>query len=547
VAGNWHPLTVLSHMLDVQLFGLDAGAHHLTNLVLHIACTVLLSGLLYAISGSLGKSAFVAGLFALHPMHVESVAWVSERKDVLSALFLILTLWEYSRYAQRPSPRRYLLALLCFGLGLMAKPMLVTVPFVLLLFDVWPLKRISMGPTIYSWRPSSPGGRGLGPLVLEKLPFFAFSAAAGIAAIVLQRNAGAMQGLPFATRAANALVSYTAYLGKLAWPSGLAALYPLRRTLPPWQVAASVLLLAAISFAALRIARRHPYVPVGWFWYLGTLVPVIGFIQVGDQSMADRYTYIPSIGLFIIVAWGVPDLLERVNNRAAILRVAGAAALIACAVVAHRQVQFWKNSVALWTRALSVTTDNHRAYNLMGDEMRKLGKLSEAIRNYSEAVRILPSFPEAHTGLADALDGEGSIDEAIAVYEESLRLKPTQPDAHNNLGNVLYRVGRSKEAIAHYNAALKLNPDLPDAHNGLGAALSQDGRETEAIQAYLISLRIRQDPDVHFNTAISYLKTKDTPEAIRHLEAALQLNPGHAPARAELEKLRSGGVPAVTR
>jgi tetratricopeptide (TPR) repeat protein len=356
-----------------------------------------------------------------------------------------------------------------------------------------------------------------------------------------------MQTLPFATRAANALVSYTAYLGKLAWPSGLAALYPLRRTLPPWQVAASVLLLAAISFAALRIARRHPYVPVGWFWYLGTLVPVIGFIQVGDQSMADRYTYIPSIGLFIIVAWGVPDLLERVKNRAAILRVAGAAALIACAVVAHRQVQFWKNSVALWTRALSVTTDNHRAYNLMGDEMRKLGKLSEAIRNYSEAVRILPSFPEAHTGLADALDGEGSIDEAIAVYEESLRLKPTQPDAHNNLGNVLYRVGRSKEAIAHYNAALKLNPDLPDAHNGLGAALSQDGRETEAIQAYLISLRMRQDPDVHFNTAISYLKTKDTPEAIRHLEAALQLNPGHAPARAELEKLRSGGVPAVTR
>ena len=512
--GNWHPLTWLSHMLDVQLYGMNAGGHHLTNLLLHIATTILLFGLLHRMTGALGRSAFVGGLFAVHPLHVESVAWVAERKDVLSTLLWMLTLWAYVGYVRRPRLGRYLVVFLLFALGLMAKPMLVTLPFVLLLLDVWPLNRMSLGA-------DSPGRSGLAllwdqrsvvlRLVWEKLPLLALTVASSIGTFVVQRRGGAVFGLdtiPLSLRAGNALVSYVEYIGKMLWPAGLAVLYPYPRSLPGWWVAGAILGLIGGSLAVIWAARRHPYLPVGWLWYLGTLVPVIGLVQVGNQAMADRYSYVPLLGLFLMVGWGIPELLAHWPDRSRALPAAAVVAILACAITAGGQVQYWKSSIALWGHTLEVTTENSVAHNFLGNALANDGKISEAIVHYSEALRIKPDFVETH----------------------------------NNLGIALGVQGKSNEAMAHFSEALRINPRFEVAHNNLGVALANQGRIDEAIREFLEALRIAPDQaDWHYYVAVMFNKKGETSEAIRHLEATLKLNPKHEEARRMLDNLTSQG------
>src|SRR6202167_1037861 len=475
-AVNWHPLTWLSHMLDVQLYGLDPGLHHLTNLLFHIVNTLLLFGLLHRMTRALGRSAFVAGLFAVHPLHVESVAWVAERKDVLSTLFWMLTLWAYQEYARRPGLRRYWAVLLFFALGLMAKPMLVTLPFVLLLLDFWPLGRVGIGPnSAGGWALSRDGWATMRRLVFEKLPLLALAVVSSIVTFAIHRRGGAVisfAAAPLHIRMANALVSYVAYIGKMLWPARLAVLYPYAQSLPLWWLAGAFLGLMGISFAVIRAGPRHPYLSVGWFWYLGTLVPVIGLIQVGDQAMADRYTYVPLIGLFIIVAWGVPELLVRWPFRRIALAAAAGLVILACAIAARGQLQYWENSSTLWTRALAVTTGNNIAHNNLGVSLADQGKLDEAIAHYSEALRIKPDYADAHNNLGAALADQGKVDEAIAHYSEALRIKPDYADAHDNLGVSLCDQGKLDEGIAHFNEALRIKPDSAKAHNNLGVALA---------------------------------------------------------------------------
>jgi tetratricopeptide (TPR) repeat protein len=521
-AVNWHPLTWLSHMLDVQLFGLDPGPHHLTNLLFHIANTLLLFGLLNRMTGALGRSAFVAGLFAVHPLHVESVAWVAERKDVLSTFFWMLTLWAYVEYVKRPDLRRpglrrYAAVLLFFALGLMAKQMLVTLPFVLLLLDFWPLGRVGMG--------SNPaGGSALSSdrwatavrLGWEKLPLLALSVVSSVVTFVIHQRGGAviiLSAIPLNLRVENALVSYVAYIGKMLWPARLAVLYPYAQSLPGWWVAGGFLVLMGISVVVIRAASRHPYLPVGWFWYLGTLVPVIGLIQVGDQAMADRYTYVPFIGLFIIVAWGVPDLLVRWPLRRIVLPAAASLLILACAITARGQLQYWENSTTLWTHALAVTTGNDIAHNNLGAALADQGKTEEAIAHYSEALRIKPDYADAHNNLGVALAGEGKLDEAIAHYSEALRIRPDYADAHSNLGIALANQGKLDEAIAQFNEALRIKPDSAKAHNNLGVALASQGKLDEAIAHFTEALRIKPDyTDAHKNLGVALVQQGQRPD-----------------------------------
>src|SRR5579863_5774854 len=341
-APYWHPLTWLSHMLDVQMYGMNAGGHHLTSVLIHAVNTVLLFWLLRWTTGALGRSAFVAALFAVHPLRVESVAWVAERKDVLSTLFWILTVCAYVRYVRQPRLSRYLVVIAGFALALMSKPMVVTLPFVLLLLDFWPLRRAKLDDGTRVWL----------RLAIEKIPLLALAAATSVATFILQRQAGAVVALdsvPVTGRLANALVSYLAYVGKMLWPVRLAAFYPYSSTsLNPGWVAAAVLALIAVSIAVIRASRVHPYLPVGWFWYLGTLLPVIGFFQAGDQAMADRFVYVPLIGLFLIIAWGLPDLLSRWRYSRGALSAAAIIVLFACTLRARDQVQYWQNALVLW-------------------------------------------------------------------------------------------------------------------------------------------------------------------------------------------------------
>ena len=540
---NWHPLTWMSYMLGTQFFGLSAGPHLLANVFLHILNTLLLFGLLHKMTGALGRSAFAAALFAAHPLHVESVAWVSERKDVLSTLIGLITLWAYVDYARRSGRVRYLAVLLLFALGLMAKPMLVTLPFVLLLLDYWPLRRVALqtdgleAPEILSHT-----RHPVLQLVREKLPLFAISVISSIITFIVQQRAGAVSALtklPLDVRVANALVSYAAYVGKMLWPAHLSALYPLYRW-GPEAVLGSSLALVAVTAGVIWAGRRHPYLPVGWFWFLGTLVPVIGLVQVGSQAMADRYTYVPLIGLFIILAWGIPDLLPRGRWREGVLPAAAAMLILACAIGARAQVEYWKDSMTLWTHALEVTTDNDIANNLLGDALAKHGRAQEAMAHYSEALRIKPDNAQAHNGLALALANQGKLSEALPHYSEAIRLKPDFVDAHSNMGLALAGQGKIADAIGQYSEALRLNPDFVDAHNNLGVALANQGKANEAISEFTEVLRVRpDDPDAHNNLGILLAGQGRVDEAVRHFSAAVRLRPDFVIARENLRVAQS--------
>jgi tetratricopeptide (TPR) repeat protein len=528
--GNWHPLTWLSHMLDVQLFGMDAGAHHVVGVALHALNALLLFDVLRRMTGAPGRSAFVAAVFAVHPMHVESVAWAAERKDLLSALFLMLSLEAYVAYVRRPGTGRYLALCACFAAGLAAKPMIVTLPFVLLLLDHWPLARTAASP------------RPWGPLVREKLPLFALAAASCAVTIAAQRSARAVAPadlFPLGDRLANASMSYVAYAAKTLWPARLAVLYPYPAAFPGWQTAATALLLAVVTVAAVRGARRRPYAAVGWLWFVGTLVPVIGIVQVGSQAMADRYSYVPMIGLLVAVAWGVPELVAARPRWNAALPVAAALAIAACAVAARRQVETWNDSGTLWEQALECTSGNVIAQINRGAWLVDHGRTDEALPLLADAVRVAPGHPEAQNNLGHALRRQGKLDEAIVHFREALRLKPEFAAAYDNLGLALLQQGKLDEAIANLSEALRLAPGLADAHRNMSAALADAGRPEAAIDEAVAAVRLEPDnADGHYGLGDLLARTGRAGDAVREFETALRLDPNHADARRALDELQ---------
>ena len=538
-AYNYHPLTWLSHMLDCQLFGLRPGMHHLTNLLFHLMNTALLFLVLRRMTGTLWRSGCVAALFALHRLHVESVAWIAERKDLLSAFFWLLTMWAYARYAERPGLNRYLPVLLFFSLGLLSKPMVVTLPFVLLLLDFWPLGRMQFHQAGTDSRPLD-SKVSVFRLFWEKIPLFALAAISIVVTFAAQQQGGALKSLesfPLTTRIANALIAYVSYIGKMIWPHNLAVYYPYSESVPMWQAAGAALTLICLTVLLLWTARRRPYLAVGWLWYLGTLVPVIGLVQVGSQAMADRYTYLPLVGLFIALAWGVPSLFAGWQHRQSILATLATILLVSFTVCTWLQLRHWQNSITLFQHTLQVTTNNHFAHNNLGVALAHNGRLNEAISHYSEALRLKPEAFEVHNNLANALAAQGSMDEAIQHYLESLRLEPDYDKAHNNLGNVLAGTGKGEEAINHYSEAIRINPDYAGAHYNLANVLAAQGSVDEAIQHYLEALRILPDwAGAHNNLGVSLEKSGKLKEAIDHYHEALRIRPDYAKARNNLER-----------
>jgi tetratricopeptide (TPR) repeat protein len=539
-AGNWHPLTWLSLMLDHELFGLNPWGYHVTSLLFHVASTLLLFYVLRRMTQETWKSAFVAALFGLHPLHVESVAWIAERKDVLSAAFFMLTLLFYARYVERPVRKRYLLVLLSLALGLMSKPMLVTLPFVLLLLDVWPLGRIRFGSD--EGKGKMKGRDQLGAkergaiikkLVREKVPFFLLIIGSSVATVIAQRGEGAVvpwEMLPFMSRLQNAISSYLKYLLHMVWPSNLSAFYPHPGFEPPfWQVAGSAAMLLIVSFFLMKNISRRPYLFVGWFWYLGTLVPVIGLIQVGFQSMADRYTYIPLIGIFMMIAWGVPNLFSKQKEWRIALSVSAVLILLALSIRTQFQVRTWENSFTLWQNALHATTNNGLAHYNVGLQLAKQGKTAEAIEHYTEAVRIIPDMDEAHDNLANLLAREGRNDEALYHYRELQKLKPNSDMVYYNLGILYLRLGKTPEALDSYSRAVQMNPRNWRAHQSLGTLLIQQGRFSDGIGHLEEALRLEPNsPERRVAIANLLAEHGMRAEAIRHYTEALKLKPNDA-------------------
>jgi tetratricopeptide (TPR) repeat protein len=544
-AGHWHPLTWLSHMLDFELYRLKPSGHHMTSLLFHIANTLLLFLFLNRATSALWASSFVAALFALHPLHVESVVWVAERKDVLSAFFWMLTMWTYIRYTERPGLNRYLSVLFSFALGLLSKPMLVTLPFTLLLLDYWPLGRFQfelsgghcISHTQNSTNPSSQNSSAV-RLILEKVPLLVLSAASSFLAFFAAKSeiaVGSLKSFPLGTRIANALVSYIIYIWKMIWPHPLAVFYPYPDSLPLWQVIGAGLLLVLVSALVIHSARRLPYLAVGWLWYLGTLVPVIGLVQVGIQAMADRFTYVPLIGLFMIMAWGVPEILARWRYRRIALTVLGCLLLSIFMTISRLQIEHWQNAITLFKHSLMVTASNYLIHNNLGVALEEQGKTQEAIAHYLEVLRIKPNSSEGHNNLGNVFFRQGKNQEAIAHYTEALRIKPDFARAHNNLGIALARQGKNQEAIAHYTEALRIKPDYADPHNNLGVALARQEKDEEAIAHYIEALRIKPDhADAHYNLGNALARQGRFQEAILHFAAVLRVNPDDAEANCNL-------------
>jgi len=473
---NWHPLTWLSLMADTNVadlaasvFDLDTGkdnaaVYHLTSILLHLANTLLVFIVLCAMTGRRWRSAFVAALFAVHPLHVESVAWVAERKDVLSTLFWLLATLAYVRYARERGRKRYMLVVAAFVCGLLAKPMLVTLPIALLLLDLWPLRRVGFGNEI----PETPAS-----LIVEKIPLFALSAASCVVTFFAQRYSGAVGStleFPLGVRLANAAVAYTTYIWKMIWPTDLMVPYAHPgATLPAWQVAASALALLALTALAIKLARRAPYVTVGWVWFLVTLIPVIGLVQVGVQSMADRYTYIPLIGLFIVVGWGIPDLLHGLAP-AFIRRALAALVVVVLFLVAYPVVGHWRDSRALFSHGVKACPASGDAHFNLGMALEAEGDMAGAAREYRTAIRLRHGIAEAHYNLGNILMHSGRTQQALAEFEETLKVFPGHAQAHNNIGTILANRGKLEQAIAHFSKAAELDPSDPNIANNLQTA-----------------------------------------------------------------------------
>lgn len=515
-AGNWFPLTWIAHMLDCQLFGLDAGAHHFTNLAIHAAAASLLFAVLRRITQARWPSAMVAALFALHPLHVESVAWIAERKDVLSALFWMLTLGAYARYVARPEPARYAWTLVAFGLGLMAKPMLVTLPLVLLLLDYWPFAR--------------------GFRIREKLPFLALSAAVSVVTYAAHAEAKAvvsLETIPLGMRVENALVQCATYIGKMFWPSGLAIFYPYPTGSLVWQAALAGVGIAAVTVMAIRMARKRPYLIVGWLWFLITLAPVIGLIQAGQQSRADRYMYIPMIGLSMALVWGAAELLQgRPQAQVAL----AAAVCAACAAVTWSQVGYWEDGVKLFQRAVDVTGDNYVARFNLAHELREQGNDAGAIRQLEEAVRIRLDSGLAHDELGKLLGKQGRLDEALAQLRAAEVALPEDAAIHFRIGILLGTAGHAGQAADELSQAIRLDPRNADAHRNLGISLAMMDRLPEAAAQFRTAVSLKpDDANVRFDLATALANLGQTREAIEQLSEAVRLKPDFSEARAALD------------
>jgi len=532
---QWMPVTWLARMLEVQWFGLNAGTHHLVNVLVHIVNTLLLFGVLNRMTGARWRSASAAALFALHPLHVESVAWVTGLKDVLCVCFATLTMGAYVRFVEESAVRNwrskgfYGLTLLFFALALMSKPMAVTMPFVLLVLDYWPLGRTR-------WARAATGERvrvGLGQLLKEKLPFFVLAAASCGVTLWGQRAAGVVASLtelPLRTRLADALLSYVGYLGKTFWPMGLAVYYPLNvRSFWPSAMIAGVGVVGITAVVIWR-ARREPWLATGWVWYLGTLVPVIGLVQVGSvQLMADRYTYLPLVGIFIMLCWSVPAGATSRQIWKPIICVATVSLLAICAVQARIQVGYWKDGETLFRHALDVTRNNWLAQCNLGVALEEAGKMSEAIGHYEQALQIEPDYPQAHYNLGNALLKAGRLGEAMEHWSQAARLRPDFAEAHYNLGVALMGQGRLPEAVDHLEQALRVRPDWAEAHNSFGAALMRLGRGPEAVEQYEQALHIQPDSaEFENNLGIALAGLGRLPEAAVHCQRAVELTPDDA-------------------
>lgn len=537
---NWHPLSWLSLMLDATLGAARPGVFHFTNVVLHAANVVLLFWILLRMTSATLRSAFVAGLFALHPLHVESVAWIAERKDVLSTLFGFLAIVLYLRYVESPTRWRYAAVVLSYALGLLAKPMLVALPIVLLVLDFWPLGRVARA--------------GRGRLLREKLPLLALAGLSALATLHAQSAGGAVRTfemLSFGTRAANAVVSYVEYARLLLWPADLAVQYPYDlAVLGALPVAASALLLLAVSSVALATARSRPYLLAGWLWYVITLLPVSGLIQVGAAPRADRYTYVPLVGLFIMVAWGVPDLLRASGVKERLARASlglgGFAVLLTLALATHVQVATWRDAGTLFTHALAVDSRNFVAHHGLALQLLRSGRPADAIGHLRESLRLWPSYVEARVSLAEALANAEQLEEAAEQYGQAARGRPIDPEIRSNHASLLLRLGRIEEAEAGYREALRLRPADAKIRANLGAALLRLDRPVEAEAEIRAALRV--DPAQAYARELLALALKNLgvlrarqgrfDEAIAHLEEALEIDPADAGARLNLERAR---------
>jgi tetratricopeptide (TPR) repeat protein len=566
-ADNWFPLTWLSFMLDAELFGTGPVGPHLTNVLLHAANAVLLFLLLRRLTGAHWRSAFVAVVFAVHPLRVESVAWLVERKDVLSGLFFMLALLAYARYTKRVRESysrnmlSYGLALLLFSFGLMSKPTVVTLPFVMLLLDWWPLGRLKSSTVLR--------------LSLEKLPFLILSATSSVITFVVQQGPRSqMQTLPLASRIGNAAISYIVYLQQMFYPVGLAVIYPHPGTnLPVGEIITAAVIFAGISSAFFALRQQRPYLLVGWMWYVGMLVPMVGLVQVGFQARADRYTYLPQIGLYLLITWAATDVTASWRNQRRLLVAVALpliAALMTCAAI---QTSYWRNSESLWRHTLSCTSGNYLAYNNLGTALAERGRFVEAVEQYQKALQIKSDYtsahsnlgaallalgrapeaiehfqeaiaisPDAHSNLGYALQQAGRIQEAIVQYQEALRIAPDNVDTHNNLGNALAQIGRMADAIDQYEQVLRLKPDYALAHNNLGVLFQRQGRLSEAIAHYDRALKIRPDyVDAHYNLGMAMESQGRVADAIEQYTLTLHFNPNHEGARRQLHAL--GALP----
>ncbi len=573
-SGMWIPFTWLSLMAGVELHEISPAGHHLTNVILHLINGLLLLYLLNRVTGHFWPSVFVAALFAVHPIHVESVAWVTERKDVLSTMFFLLALWMYCRYTQRPCLAGYIPVLLFYGATLMAKPMFVTFPFLLILLDYWPFGRflaLGNGNHHTAWNRSWPGG-----LLLEKVPFLILSLVISIVTYRALQGTGGMQFVTstFDARLTNSLSAYVLYIWKLIYPVNLVVLYPFANTVSWSKIFGAAALLIIITGGCIRYARSSPYLLVGWFWYLGMLVPVIGLIDAGPQAMADRFVYVPFIGLYIAVAWGIRKIVSGYGRGKKVVFTAAIFLILSLMGASWHQLRYWENSEKLFNHTLAHTTGNWMIHFNLGLTLDKQGRTAKAIWHYYEALRFKPDFIQACNNLGKAYEKQGRVQEAIAQYKIALQINPRYVAAHHNLGNVHADQGRDNEAIQHYLAAVKIQPDFAyalnslgvvygrqgdiaramkyyrtaikadpgfdDAYYNLGVALSLQGRPDAAIEKYLAAVRINPDhARAHGNLGVAYARKGQATAAVAHFKEAVRIDPDDRQARGNLVAMQS--------
>ncbi len=571
--GNWHPLTWLSLMLDCQLSQNLARCCHTTNVLIHIANTLLLFWVLKRMTSAFWCSAFVAALFALHPLHVESVAWISERKDVLSTLFFFLTILFYIRYVERRGFFRYVPVVLCFALGLLAKAMLVTLPFALLLLDYWPLGRFRPGKLAAGGEEGKNTRKAAGLLVFEKAPLFVLTVILCLVTYLLHKSTKGIMDLDLDVQLANVVASYGRYIGRMFWPRGLAVIYLHPNRIEVGVMVISLIVLICISAVVIFLGRRRPYLVVGWLWYIGLLIPVIGFVQIGNHSMADRYSYVPLIGLFIMLTWSAAELAKAKHYPKGALATAGILIVLLLSVCTVFQIRHWQNGVTLFARAIDVTGGNYVAYNNFGMALDRAGKVDEAIEQWKQALRLNPNHYKVIGNLVRVLVEKGHIEEALFYYSKSVGWSPDDCRTRTSLADTLFRLrgyhravehyeaalaagcddasihynlavalshqGRYDDSILHYSKFLQQQPDSFRAHNNLGAVLMSKRDDAEAIRHFQEALRLNWDYfGAHMNLATILMERGNIPEAIKHYEQAVRIDPNDITARRELENAR---------